>query len=87
MSRTLGLLLALIAFTNAYYLGNYYVGALPYRFLDAQYDDRLGLGQLHSARDASVDGSALQKDKKDTIPIKRFKPCYYSPIQCLIKRR
>ncbi|VDL75579.1 unnamed protein product [Nippostrongylus brasiliensis] len=57
------------------------------KFLDAQYDDRLGLGQLHSARDASVDGSALQKDKKDTIPMKRFKPCYYSPIQCLIKRR
>ncbi|RCN50259.1 hypothetical protein ANCCAN_03676 [Ancylostoma caninum] len=58
-----------------------------FRFMDSPYETRLGLGQWRGDRDAPVGNSALQKDKKDTLPMKRFKPCYYSPIQCLIKRR
>ncbi|KIH68203.1 hypothetical protein ANCDUO_01456 [Ancylostoma duodenale] len=56
-------------------------------FMDSPYETRLSLGQWRGDRDAPVGNSALQKDKKDTLPMKRFKPCYYSPIQCLIKRR
>ncbi|KAK6034838.1 hypothetical protein COOONC_27657 [Cooperia oncophora] len=90
MSRTLCLVLALIALTNAFYLGNYYVGSIPYRFLDSQNENRLAFGPLRSGREPSlVDNSTpdLQKEKKDSAPMKRFKPCYYSPIQCLIKRK
>ncbi|EPB68949.1 hypothetical protein ANCCEY_11956 [Ancylostoma ceylanicum] len=56
-------------------------------FMDSPYETRLALGQWRGDKDINVGNSALQKDKKDTLPMKRFKPCYYSPIQCLIKRR
>ncbi|CAJ0602796.1 unnamed protein product [Cylicocyclus nassatus] len=87
MSRSLCLLLALISLADSFYLGNYYVGALPYRFMDSPYENRLALGQWRGGRDYTASDNALQKDKKDSLPMKRFKPCYYSPIQCLIKRR
>ncbi|KAK6021073.1 hypothetical protein OSTOST_13266 [Ostertagia ostertagi] len=61
-----------------------------FRFLDSQYEGRLGFGPLRGGRELGlVDNPTpeLQKDKKDSAPMKRFKPCYYSPIQCLIKRK
>uniref|UniRef100_A0A1I7XR96 Ras-related protein ced-10 n=1 Tax=Heterorhabditis bacteriophora TaxID=37862 RepID=A0A1I7XR96_HETBA len=58
------------------------------RLVDSPYEGRYVLSQYpNQIEDAAFKGTVFPKDKKDTVPMKRFKPCYYSPIQCLIKRK
>ncbi|CAI4226504.1 unnamed protein product [Auanema sp. JU1783] len=78
--------------TQAYYLGNpdYYGRNDLNRLMKAE-EYPIVMPEMWPGSDSSnrkQQLSTLQKEKKAAFaPIKRFRPCYYSPIQCLIKRR
>ncbi|CAD6194242.1 unnamed protein product [Caenorhabditis auriculariae] len=75
MQLSLVLLLLVVAFVSlvdAFYIGGYY---------PSNRDNAWGEVQAV----ATASRQAQPFNRRDII--KRFKPCYYSPIQCLIKRK
>ncbi|CAJ0935998.1 unnamed protein product, partial [Mesorhabditis belari] len=90
--RSLVILLFIFSFlclSHAFY-PNLYLAA-PYKYIEGQYPDEFRGRALTGRIRSGGRMDSLQKmsntNQASVDKVKRFRPCFYSPIQCLIKRK